>query len=193
MFAQTSTSASLVQLLKNVLRKEQMNPSSLLYALRGAFRHRKFTIFRGNDARGPEFVANVTWTPTSGEHMVRELAEALKYVAEHPLCTRAELLAALRESLADMDMNVVVRQIAFLFAKGHILEYYNGVLTLPEATPRFRKLPEEMKRERDAAEEKPATPEAPAETPAPEAPAEVPAEVAPEAAAPDVESESEQA
>lgn len=193
--AQTSTSASLVQLLKNALRKEQMNPSSLLYALRGAFRHRKFTIFRGNDARGPEFVANVTLTPTSGEHMVRELAEALKYVAEHPLCTRAELLAALRESLADMDMNVVVRQIAFLFAKGHILEYYNGVLALPEATPRFRKLPEEMKRERDAAAEEKAA--APAETVAPEAPAaeapvEAPAAPA-EAEAPVVESESEQA
>ena len=127
--------------------------------------------------------------------MVRELAEALKYVAEHPLCTRAELLAALRESLADMDMNVVVRQIAFLFAKGHILEYYNGVLALPEATPRFRKLPEEMKRERDAAAEEKAA--APAEAVAPEAPAaeapvEAPAAPA-EAEAPVVESESEQA
>lgn len=152
--AQASTSQSLTWLLKSTLRKEQSNPTSLLYALRGAFRHRKFTIFRGNDARGPEFVANVTLTPITGEHMVRELSEALKYVTEHPLCTRAELIAALREMLPEMDVNVIVRQIAFLFAKGHIVEYYNGVLALPESNPRFRKLPEEMKRERDAAEEK---------------------------------------
>lgn len=190
--AQASPSLPLKLLLKNTLRDEQRYPRSLFFALRGAFRHRKFSLFRGNDARGPEFVANMTPTPFTAEHVVRELAEALKYVTEHPLCTRAELMAALRETLADMDINIVARQLAFLFSKGHIVEYYNGVLAMPEANPRFRKLPEEMKREREAAGVEPAKAEAPAEEAAPEAPAE---EVAPAVEAPEapVETESSEA
>lgn len=189
--AQTSTSLPLTLLLKHTLRDEQRYPRSLFFALRGAFRHRKFSLFRGNDARGPEFVANMTPTPFTAEHVVRELAEALKYVSEHPLCTRAELMSALRETLADMDINTVARQIAFLFSKGHIVEYYNGVLAMPEANPRFRKLPEEMKLEREAAgvesakeaAETPAEVEAPAVEVAPEAEAPVEAPVEAEAPA----------
>ena len=199
--AQTSPSLPLRLLLKYTLRDEQRYPRSLFFALRGAFRHRKFTLFRGNDARGPEFVANMVPAPFTAEHAVREIKAALDYVTAHPLCTRAELLAALKTELADMDIAVVARQIAFLFQKGHIIEYYNGVLALPEDNPKFRKLPEEMKRERaaDEAGAKPAE-EAPApapedetpagqsvEPPAPEAApaepvAEVPPEPAPEAA-----------
>jgi hypothetical protein len=191
--AQASPSLPLKLLLKNTLRDEQRYPRSLFFALRGAFRHRKFSLFRGNDARGPEFVANMTPTPFTAEHVVRELAEALKYVTEHPLCTRAELMAALRETLADMDINIVARQLAFLFSKGHIVEYYNGVLAMPEANPRFRKLPEEMKREREATGVEPAKAEAPAEEAAPEAPAEevAPAEEAPAVEAPEAPAETE--
>ncbi len=176
--AQTSPSLPLRLLLKYTLRDEHRYPRSLFFALRGAFRHRKFTLFRGNEPRGPEFVANMVPTPFTAEHAVRELKTALEYVAAHPLCTRTELLAALKAELADMDIAIVARQIAFLFQKGHIVEYYNGVLALPEENPKFRKLPEEMKQE---AASMPA--EAPAEAPAatPEQPAETPAEPAPEA------------
>lgn len=158
--AQTSPSLPLRLLLKYTLRDEQRYPRSLFFALRGAFRHRKFTLFRGNDARGPEFVANITLAPFSAEHAVREIKAALDYVAANPLCTRADLLAALKAELTDVDVPTLARQIAFLFQKGHIVEYYNGVLALPETNPKFRKLPEEMKRESKDGEEKPA--EAPA-------------------------------
>ncbi len=196
--AQTSPSLPLRLLLKYTLRDEQRYPRSLFFALRGAFRHRKFSLFRANDARGPEFVANMMPSPFTAEHAVKEIKAALTFVAEHPLSTRAELLAALKAELPEMEIALVARQIAFLFQKGHIVEYYNGVLALPEDNPKFRKLPEEMRREREAAGVEPTaeavkpagapeapTPEAevPAEAPAPEA--EVPAEetpVAPETA-----------
>lgn len=168
--AQTSPSLPLRLLLKYTLRDEQRYPRSLFFALRGAFRHRKFTLFRGNDARGPEFVANMVPTPFTAEHAVREIKAALDHVAAHPLCTRGELLAALKAELPDMDIALVARQIAFLFQKGHIVEYYNGVLALPEENPKFRKLPEEMKREREAAGVEPTASESAAEPPA-EAPA----------------------
>lgn len=192
--ALNSPSLPLKLKVKFTLRDEQRLPRSLFFALRGAFRHRKFTLFRANDERGPEFVANMTPTPFTAEHVVRELAEAIKYVKEHPLCTRIELMNALRETLADMDINVVARQIAFLFSKGHIVEYYNGVLALPETNPRFRKLPEEMKREREAAGVEPTRAPEATEAPAEEAPVaevapEVPAEVTEVAEAP---AESEQ-
>lgn len=198
--AQTSPSQPLKRLLERTLRDEQHYPRSLFFALRGAFRHRKFTLFRGNDARGPEFVANAALTPFTTEHAVAEIKAAIDYVAEHPLCTRVELITALKAALPEMDVNTIARQIAFLFQKGHIVEYYNGVLALPEANPKFRKLPEEMKREREAAgvepTAKPAETEtspaetAPAETPAPEAPAaeSVPAQEVAPAETPSVES-----
>ena len=200
--AQTSPSLPLKRLLERTLRDEQHYPRSLFFALRGAFRHRKFTLFRGNDARGPEFVANVPLTPFTTEHAVAEIKAAIDYVAEHPLCTRVELITALKAALPEMDVNTIARQIAFLFQKGHIVEYYNGVLALPEANPKFRKLPEEMKREREAAgvepTGKPAEAEAaPVETPE-AAPAQEPApsekttaESAPEATAGTEEAQAE--
>lgn len=166
--AQTSPSLPLRLLLKYTLRDEQRYPRSLFFALRGAFRHRKFTLFRGNDARGPEFVANMVPSPFTAEHAVREIKAALDYVAAHPLCTRAELLAALKADLPDMDPGLVARQIAFLFQKGHIVEYYNGVLALPETNPKFRKLPEEMRREREAAGVEPTAEAASSDAPAKE-------------------------
>lgn len=196
--AQTSPSKPLVYLLNNTLTAEQRSPRSLFYALRGAFRHRKFALFRANDPRGPEFVANMTPSPFTAEHMVRELAAALQYVTDHPLCTRSELLAALKVELADMDHTLVARQIAFLFQKGHIVEYYNGVLALPTTNPGFRKLPEETKRnqkEAPAAEKPAEVTEAPveaaAETPAAEAPTETVEAPAAATEAPATESPSE--
>ncbi len=159
--AQSSPSVPLRLLLKYTLRDEQRYPRSLFFALRGAFRHRKFALFRGNDPRGPEFVANSSLNPFTTEHAVRELKVAIEYLTAHPLCTRAEFFAALKSELADMDFDVVLRQVVFLFQKGHIVEYYNGVLALPEAHPKFRKLPEEMKHDAPAASEETAS-EAPA-------------------------------
>lgn len=197
--AQMSPSMPLKLLLKFTLRDEQRYPRSLFFALRGAFRHRKFTLFRGNDPRGPEFVANVVLTPFKAEHVVKELAVALDYVKEHPLCTRQELLAAVKEAVPELQPEVLARQVAFLFQKGHIVEYYNGVLALPEENPKFRKLPEELKREREAAGVEPAakleeqTPAETAETaPAEEKPAE-PVSAPAEAAAPKTEAEPEPA
>ena len=201
--AQTSPSLPLRLLLKYTLRDEQKYPRSLFFALRGAFRHRKFSLFRGNDARGPEFVANVTLAPFTAENAVREISAALEHVTAHPLCTRQELLAALKEALPDMDPALVARQIAFLFQQGHIVEYSNGVLALPEANPKFRRLPEEMKREREANGSEPTKEEAPAEeaaapeaepAPAEEAPAAEPAPEAPaETTEPTTEGESHDA
>lgn len=211
--AQNSPSLPLRLRLKYTLRDEQHMPRSLFFALRGAFRHRKFSLFRGNDSRGPEFVANITLTPFTAEHVVKELQTALDFVKEHPLCTRGELIEAVKAALPEMEPAIIARQLAFLFQKGHIVEYYNGVLAWPDENPKFRKLPEELKREREAAGVEPAakpaeapaeaveTPAEPAETPAPEAtpeavepapevPAEAPAEPtepAPEAETPAAE------
>lgn len=184
--AQHSPSLPLKLLLNKALRDEQRHPSSLLFALRGAFRHRKFELFRCNDSHGPEFVANVKPTPFTAENAVRELRAALDYVAAHPCCTRNELLTSLKAELADMDQGTLIRQVAFLFQRGHLLEFYNGIVALPETNPKFRKLPEEIKNKKP--EEKTEAPVVVAET-APEAPAEKPAEEAP-AVEPPVEAPS---
>ena len=174
--AQRSPSLPLVFLLRSTLREEHRHPRSLFYALRGAFRHHRFTLFRATDERGPEFVANVTPTPFKAENMVAELKAALAYVTEHPLCTRGELLAALKAELPEVDPSVILRQVAFLLQKGHIIEYYNSVLALPETNPRFRKLPEEMQRERSENAETPPKAEPADSTSTPKEPAAEPTE-----------------
>ncbi|MDO4527742.1 MAG: hypothetical protein Q4C03_03025 [bacterium] len=192
--AQNSPSVPLKLLVTKALRDEQRHPSSLLFALRGAFRHRKFELFRCNDAHGPEFVANVKPTPFTAENAVRELRAALDYVAAHPCCTRNELLTSLKAELADMDQSTLIRQVAFLFQRGHLLEFYNGIVALPETNPKFRKLPEESKKKpTEEKAEAPAPEVAPvAEAPASEAPVEV-AEAPVEAPTPVAETPVEEA
>ena len=53
----------------------------------------------------------------------------MKFVEEHPLCSVSELPQEMRGHLG------------WLVEKGHIVQYFNGVLALPEAHPKFRNLP----------------------------------------------------
>ena len=115
--------------VRDAIAKERRFPASLFFALRGAFHHRKLVFFRANDPRGQEFVSAAKPTPLDTEHAIPELGAVVKFVEEHPLCSVGDLPPEMKGHLG------------WLVEKGHIVQYFNGLLALPEAHPKFRNLP----------------------------------------------------
>ena len=148
--------------VRDAIAKERRFPASLFFALRGAFHHRKLVFFRANDPRGQEFVSASKPAPLDIEHAIPELGAVVKFVEEHPLCSVADLPPEMKGHLG------------WLVEKGHVVQYFNGLLALPEAHPKFRNLPSKKDATDgnvDASAEAPVAETAPAaeETPAVEA------------------------
>jgi len=128
--------------LKDTLNRERRFPASLFFALRGAFRHRKLYLFRVNDPKGQDFVMLKAPTVLDPAHAVQALREVLTYVDEHPACTKAEMVTALAGG-DEAKVKETLVQLAWLVEKGHVVEYYNDVLSSPLDYPVFRFLPGE--------------------------------------------------
>lgn len=156
--------------VRDALANERRFPKDLVFALRGAFHHRKLNFFRANDQRGPEFVCGAKPSPLDREHAIAELGDLVAFVEAHPFCTVSQLSPEQRKHLA------------WLVEKGHLVQYFNGVLAMPETHPKYRggaprpavpakkeAAPEDP--EAPAAEETPVAESAPVAEAAPEAPA----------------------
>ena len=115
--------------VRDAIAKERRFPASLFFALRGAFHHRKLVFFRANDPRGQEFVSAAKPAPLDTEHAIAELGAVVKFVEEHPLCSVGDLPQEMKGHLG------------WLVEKGHIVQYFNGLLALPEAHPKFSNIP----------------------------------------------------
>jgi hypothetical protein len=137
--------------VRDAIAKERRFPASLFFALRGAFHHRKLVFFRANDPRGQEFVSASKPAPLDIEHAIPELGAVVKFVEEHPLCSVADLPPEMKGHLG------------WLVEKGHVVQYFNGLLALPEAHPKFRNLP--SKKDASAPDATDGNAAAPAETP----------------------------
>ncbi len=156
--AEATPDASIKLLLKNTIRNETRSPRSLFFALRGAFRHHKFHLFRANDSRGAEFVMGTTPSMLDIEHVTPVLKQALGFVIDHPYCVRRDLMAALTDGKDGDALKEVASQVSWLLSKGHLIEFYNGMLAIPADFPLFKKLPEELGQGIKESEEKPAEP-----------------------------------
>lgn len=122
-------------------RREQHAPISLVFALRGAFRSRKFHVFRAGEGRGIEFVTPKTPVALDVSNAVPELVRVMTYVREHEGCTRADLFSALGiplEGVRNAEQDKLFQQFAWIVERGHLIEYHNGVLALPSERPFFR-------------------------------------------------------
>lgn len=128
--------------LKDMLLRERRFPASLFFALRGAFRHRKLHLFRVNDPKGQDFVMLKTPAALDPSHTVQALRDVLTYVNEHPACTKAEMIAAIAGGDEEKVKETLV-QLVWLVERGHVVEYYNDVLSGPLDYPAFRVLPGE--------------------------------------------------
>ena len=183
--------ATILSEIRRAWALEQRNViGSLFFAVRGGLKARKLALFRTGGPRRDEFVSHRAPTPLNAPTAVPELKAVLDYVTTHPGCTHAELAAALMPAGTPPETAAAIqKQFDFVLDRGHLIEYSNGVLALPEEHPYFRDTKSGKPPTAESAPEAPAAepaPEAPAPESAPEAPATEPAsEPAPEAPAPE--------
>ncbi len=140
--ARKTTSPQLAYALREALFRENKFPVSLFFALRGAFRHRKLHLFKANDPKGPDFVVVTTPTALDVTHATEELRTMLGSVNDHPGTTRQELFGAIAAN-DEAKQQAAGTSLNWLVERGHLIEYYNGVLCTPMEHPKFRYLPNE--------------------------------------------------
>ena len=71
--------------------------------------------------------------PLDPEHAVDNIREVLLHLRAHPGCTRAQLVATLRPDAAvDTETaSEVLSPLGWLIERGHIIEFYDGTLSVP--------------------------------------------------------------
>lgn len=130
--------------VQDAWRRELRYPASLFFALRGAFRHKHMHVFRAGEGKGIDFVMSRVPAPLDVQHAVPELKAVVDQLTMRPACTRAELLSDLGvapEGPQTPEQERIVQQLKWVTERGHVIEYFNGVLALPEEHPVFRFVP----------------------------------------------------
>ena len=118
----------LVWAVRDALEAERRAPYAMIYALRGAFHHRKMTFFRANDSRGPEFVVGHELKEFDTAHAIPELAEIAKFIAENPCEPKVVIAGEDAEKAKHLD---------WLASTGHIVAFTNGVYSPVEKNPKY--------------------------------------------------------
>ena len=126
--AATSPVKPLVWAVNDAIAAERRAPYAMIYALRGAFHHRKLNFFRANEARGPEFVIAAELKPFDAEHAIPELAAVSKYLDAHPCLDKSEFPA----EIADFE-----KHLQWLVSTGHAVSFTNGVYSAVEKNPKY--------------------------------------------------------
>ena len=114
--------------VRDALEAERRAPYAMIYALRGAFHHRKMTFFRANDPRGPEFVVGHELKEFDGAHAIPELAKIASFVAENPCQPKAAICGEDAES---------EKHLSWLVSTGHVVAFTNGVYSAVEKNPKY--------------------------------------------------------
>jgi hypothetical protein len=143
--------------------KERHNHlGSLFFAVRGGLKSRKFVIFKIASEHKDEFVVRKQPQVLDVTYAIPELKAVIEYITKNPCCTRGELLSALvPEGTPVEDAKKIISQLNWVTERGHVIEYHNEVLALPEPHPKYRKLQTGSK------EKLTLSADAPVETPAP--------------------------
>ena len=126
---------SLKSAVVNAWRRESRHPTSLSFALRAAFKHKRLFLFRAGGRRGQYFVTAVQPAPLDAEHVIESIREVLMHLREHPGCNREELVSSLRagESPNSEAGREVLAPLGWMIERGHIIEFHNGTLSVPLA------------------------------------------------------------
>jgi len=178
---------------------------SLSRAVHAAFHHRGLKFFRAMDDRGQEFVTAIAPVKFEAENTTAEIAALISYTSDNPCCQVKTMVEELAGDGGDEAVKRMTASLRWLIERGHIVEFYNGALSIAAAHPQFWATPPKKKAKAekprpteeaqkpdakaDDAHDAAAQPAEPAEA-APEAPAPAetscatPAEIAPEAPAP---------
>ena len=119
--------------IRDAWQRENRFPLSLSLAMRPAFKHMRLHLFKVN--RKQVFVTAVPPRPLDADAAIDSIQRELQFMQDHPGCTRQQLVDALcpGEPLDSPMIAEVVRNLRWLIDKGHVIEFYNGRLSLPSA------------------------------------------------------------
>ena len=127
---------NLIRMVREAWQKESRFPISLAFALRAAFRHLHLYTFKAG--KNINFVTAVKPDPIAPDAAVENIRLVLEFLGDHPGSTRLQLLEGLRPG-ADKDSaeaHEILNPIRWLVEKGHIIEFFNGTLSVPSRRKR---------------------------------------------------------
>ena len=128
--AQQLEDRAVTQAIRRVWSRESSFPLSMSFAMRAAFRHMHLHIFKAGRIN---FVTHIKPRPIQPEETVEKIAEVLVFLSEHPGSTRSHLLEMLYPSLdpASAEAQEALAPLSWLIERGHIIEFFNGTLSIP--------------------------------------------------------------
>ncbi len=120
----------LSRLCQHLLQREHRHPSSIIFALRPAFKHMRLELFRFD---GNLMVSGHRPHPLpTDQKVVAEIQGIVDYVAANPGCNAKDALMAVQGNTEEPTATMV-SHFHWLIEKGHLLELSNQELYLPPA------------------------------------------------------------
>ena len=120
-------------LIRDAWNRESKTPFGLSLALRPALRQMGLFFFKAKG--GISFVTTVEPKPIEAVQTVDTIADVLRYIEESPGCTRKNLIRKICPDKSEDSKEVadVLGPIGWLVEKGHVIEFFDGKLSLPAA------------------------------------------------------------
>ena len=128
--AQVLEDRNITHAIKQVWGKESRFALTMSFAMRAAFRHMHLHMFKAGKIN---FVTHIKPNPIKPEDAVPNIAEVLMFLKENPGSTRQHLLEVLHPSLdpKSKEAREALQPLGWLIERGHIIEFFNGTLSVP--------------------------------------------------------------
>jgi hypothetical protein len=122
---------NLIRMVREAWERESRFPLSVSFALRAAFRHLHLETFKAG--KNINFITSVKPDPIKPEKAVEQIRLVLEYLADHPGSTREQLVEGLRPGVEkdSPEAHEILNPLRWLIEKGHIIEFFNGTLSVP--------------------------------------------------------------
>ncbi|MFC1498615.1 hypothetical protein ACFLS1_09135 [Verrucomicrobiota bacterium] len=126
--------------IENAWLKEHRFPLSVMMALRGAFLSNRLSLFKTGKEKSITFVTPITPTPINLEYVVDSIKEVMLYLQSHPGSSRDAITKGLRPDAEpdSEEVKEIISPLNWLIDKGHIIEFFNGTLSVPLQKHRVR-------------------------------------------------------
>jgi hypothetical protein len=127
---------NLIRMVREAWQQESRFPISVAFALRAAFRHLHLHTFKAG--KNINFITAVKPDPIAPDATVETIRLVLEFLADHPGSTRQQLVEGLRPGAGkdSAEANEILKPIRWLVEKGHIIEFFNGTLSVPSRRKR---------------------------------------------------------
>lgn len=122
---------NLIRMVREAWQQESRFPISLSFALRAAFRHLHLYTFKAG--KNINFITHVKPNPIAPEKAVENIRLVLEFLEDHPGSTRQQLVEGLLDGKTDDAEKVheIQQPIHWLVERGHLIEFFNGTLSVP--------------------------------------------------------------